>query len=676
VDRAWGVGTYCTHLELAQGQREEKKSGDQWQCSSSEASRQHGRRGGSSTPGDCDRRQFCAWSEVSSPIAFNDQSTDFTAIKIIGGPAYISPLNAGVVIPPLLDLLSPSESSPQAILAALRTLNSIADSLCLEPCTPDLTEDGLPLLLYTEQHLTSLTHLLSQDPSSQLNQQQASLAAALITKTCRKEWQRKILTQVGVLEALATQLSFFIKATGGCRIARNGVISRGGNFDMLPSAFERSGLASILEAVGTIVQNSKYRAIQFLAAPSFTAVLPIAEPDEASGTEKRANIWTSNLFSTPSNYLTSPNPLETLIPQLPILSHQSSAGAAPNYLPPGATGGLGNLSQLSRSFGSAIEVLQSQGYDLNKGDENSLISWLIYLARAESGAIRLMAAWVLAIFYRLGLADRRREAGFAYLLMPILVRMLEKDPKASSTDRSLSDARMLRSSDWLIKEQAPAVLAMLAVESPELQRAAVDAGAIKRLSQLLKESYDPLPPRSSLTLWTPQSSDLDSPEDMSKSSRLGASGLSPIAYHVTRMREEVLKGLAAIASLKDEYRKAIIDNGVVPFVIESLKPSNVISSSGVPEVQGDEASKGRKALEGNPRSVILAACAAARGLSRSVSTLRTSLMDAGLAAPLFVLLKHQDMDIQVAATAVICNLVLEFSPMREVSICFCCPVIY
>lgn len=43
-------------------------------------------------------------------------------------------------------------------------------------------------------------------------------------------------------------------------------------------------------------------------------------------------------------------------------------------------------------------------------------------------------------------------------------------------------------------------------------------------------------------------------------------------------------------------------------------------------------------------------------------------MDAGLAAPLFGLLKHQDIEIQIQATAVVCNLVLDFSPMREVSI--------
>lgn len=500
-----------------------------------------------------------------------------------------------------------------------------------------------------------------------MNQQQVTLAAALITKTCRKEWQRKMLTQVGILEALAIQLSSFMVATGVCSTTRNLTISCSGQPNMSPSALKRPGLAAILEAVGTIVQNSKFRAIQFLAAPAFATVLPRAEPNEASESEKKASTWTSNLLSYPPNSLTPPNPLETLIPQMPISSHRSSAVSTTNFPSSGTTGGLGKLPQLSRNYGRAIEASQNHGYDFTEEDESPLISWLIYLARAESGVTRLMAAWVLALFYRLGLASRRRETGFAYLLMPILVRMLEKDCKAISTDRNQYTARMLRSSDWLIKEQAPAVLAMLAVESPELQRAAVDAGAIKKLSQLLKESYDPLPARPSSTVWTPHPIDLESSEYQSKSSRLGGPGISPMAYHVTRMREEVLKGLAAIASLKDEYRKDIIENGVVPFVIESLKPAGAVSPTGAPDIQGN-GSNDRSNSTGNPHAVILAACAAARGLSRSVSTLRTSLMDAGLAAPLFVLLKHPEVDIQIAATAVICNLVLEFSPMREVKI--------
>ena len=554
------------------------------------------------------------------------------------------------------------------ILAALRTLNSIADSLCLEQCISDAHEDGLPFLLYTEQPLTSLTQLLAQDSSSAVNQQQVTLAAALITRTCRHEWQRKLLTQRGILDALAIQLASFVVWTGIGPTAGNAITPRFEHRDPPSPTLKRPGLASILEAVGTIVLNSKFRATQFLAAPAFAAVLPRAEPDEASEPERKTSTWRSNVLDPPSGSRTPPNHLERLIPQMPVASHRASSAPTTNYPPSGPAGGLGSLPRLSRPSGSAVEGVPSPSLDFPEDDEHPLVSWLIYLARAESGVTRLMAAWVLTLFYRLGLASRRSETGFAYLLMPILVRMLEKDTKTASKTTTQYTARMLRSSEWLIKERAPGVLAMLAVESPELQRAAVDAGAIKKLSQLLKESYDPLPPRSSSNLWSSQPIDPDSSESQPKASRLGAVGMSPLAYHVTRMREEVLKGLAAIASLKDEYRKEIIENGVVPFVIESLRPSNVVGvSSGVPELRR-EASNERKNLPGNPHAVILAACAAARGLSRSVSTLRTSLMDAGLAAPLFVLLQDQEMEIQIAATAVICNLVLEFSPMREVGI--------
>ena len=63
-----------------------------------------------------------------------------------------------------------------------------------------------------------------------------------------------------------------------------------------------------------------------------------------------------------------------------------------------------------------------------------------------------------------------------------------------------------------------------------------------------------------------------------------------------------------------------------------------------------------------------AACQCARVLCRSVSVLRTSVVDSGIGKVLFELTKNPDEDIRVkvAAMAGICNLLNDFSPMREV----------
>ena len=563
------------------------------------------------------------------------------------------PLYAGGIVAPLLDVLSPLES-PSAVLAALRTLNTVVDSLTLE-YTRREAPNGLISCLYTDTHLKSITHLLSQTSSSLIVQQQISLTAALITKTCQDESQRGMLAQSGVLEALASRLASFVIATGCCLTPANA------ESDMPPPATMRSRMAPVLEAVGGIIQNSKIRAIQFLSAPAFVAVFPRAESDAASAYQKKVTAWDTYNSTSSGTRQTPPNLIETLLPQLPSSHQRSSPALASNYPPLGAIGTFGKQLQSTRNLSPALEP-----FEITEDDESPLVAWLIYVVRAEKCMIRLMAAWVLAILYRSGLTSRRRETGFALLLVPLLVRMLDKDLKISSELCDPYNASVFSNPDWAIKEQAPAVLAMLAVDSNELQRAAVDAGAIKKLSQLLKESYDPLPANYSASLWTPDGTSTDAVDTKDDASRLGASGLSPTAFHVIKMREAVLIALAALASLRDEFRKMIIDNGVVPFVIESLKPYSMAPvSHATTKAMADGSSKDQKVV--NPRHVILAACGISRGLSRSVSTLRTDLMDAGLAAPLFALLRHSDIDIQVSATAVICNLVLEFSPMREVS---------
>lgn len=573
----------------------------------------------------------------------------------IGGPAYVAPLNAGSVFPPLCSVLCPTESSPQLVLAALRTLNTVADSVRLSCSGSDSFEDSYLKVLYSDQHLTSLAQILEQPSSALVVQQQISLTAALITKTCRDEVQRKMLALSGVLEALATRLASFVVATHGSANLSDGI---GTTFlGEIAPATTRSRLSPILQAIGTIISNSKARTAQFACAPAFVTAFPRSEAGP--------NPWRSP-FSRPSKRHIPSNSLDILLPLPSSSQYRDGVSHTSNFPPLGAHGTWASKQRISRGFGSALEIMPTDVFSGSEEDETPLIAWLIHVVRAESGVTRLMASWVLTLLYRAGRANRKREPDMALLLVPLLVRMLASDYRLPEDTSPSYDDSLLGRPGWLMMEHPPTVLAMLVVDSVELQRAAVDAGAIKRLSQLLKQSYDPPPSVSCPSMWSPSpptSNRMDTLEAAS-TSRLGTTGLTPGTHHVLQLRESVLSALASMATFKDEYRKAIIDNGVVPFVVHSLKPQTHNFINGHFDANGCVE---QPTSVGNPTAVLLAACGTARALSRSVSTLRTSLVDAGLASPLYTLLKHPDVEVEVAATAVVCNLVLEFSPMREVS---------
>ena len=537
-------------------------------------------------------------------------------------------------------------------MAALRALNTIADSLLLEPFREDNEANGFIEALYTDIHLVSLAQILDQSPLSLIAEQQISLAAALVTKTCHEETHRKTLALSGVLEALSQRLASFVVATSvPIALLRKGNGSAAGG---ISPATARSRLAPILQSIGTVITGSKQRVSQFAHSSAFTDVFVKGENE------------------TPARHLSNSRPVlrhvssntnDQHLPPIWAMSYRDSLAPTPGFP---LLSSLGNRARPSNGFSSALQATPTDRFSSTEEDELPLVTWLVQVVRAEAGVVRLMASWLLVLLYRFGFTHRQRDTEFALLIVPMLVRMLDNDYKLAQDEHPSYDNSVLDRPGWVIKEHTPSVLAMLVSDSLEFQKAAVDAGAIKKLSHLLKQSYDPVPRSSSASMWSPNpaSSGSVAPRDSPSASRLGSGGLSPIARHVVQMRESVLIALAAMATTKDEYRKSIIDNGVVPFVIESLKLNSKTSPAG--EVEPGVPA-GKASVTDNPTKVLLAACGTSRALSRSVSTLRTSLIDAGLATPLYVLLRHETVKVQIAATAVICNLVLEFSPMREVS---------
>ncbi|KAL8779038.1 MAG: hypothetical protein Q9194_001647 [Teloschistes cf. exilis] len=579
-----------------------------------------------------------------------------------GGPAYIPPITASSVIAPLLAILSAANSSPRTVLASLKTLNTIADASAVEPQGLENRGKGLVHALYSDEGLAGLVQLLSQSAISPIVQHQISLAAALVAKTCLDENQRSLLIRKGVLEVLGSKLAAFIVATDPKLCSDRGPHVFPDSLGKRPTACQ-SRLAPILGAIGRIVDTSKSRAITFLSTPALTTVLLRLEAEVPVPHEKRANSWSHHGSASASNRPLPSRPLDCLLPQIPSYPSKVSLSESNCHPPLGAIGTSTRQPYCTRISSQAQDLTHGQSVKSPQDEENPLIPWLIFIARAESGVSRLMAAWIISLFYRSGLVDKQRESSLAMVLVPLLVRVLDKDAKSLAEIQSTYGATPHRPTHSENQEQAPAILAVLTLDSLDLQRAAVDAGAIKKLAQLLKESYDPLPLDSTTSQWNPDPVPELHPQGDDETSRLGDSTISPQAYQVIRVREAALMALTSLASTRDDYRKAIIETGLVPFVIESLKMDSLQSDR--PQGKGPVDNPNQSSRPKNTTGVILAACGAARSLSRSVSTLRTSLMDAGLAAPLFMLLKHQDLKVQIAATAVISNLVLEFSPMRE-----------
>ncbi|KAL4804845.1 armadillo-type protein [Aspergillus unguis] len=566
-----------------------------------------------------------------------------------GGPPFLSPILSSNIVPLLLSILSSSDCSSPFVLPILRFLNSVADRLPLQSQRQWPKDTRLADLLFSPEHIKSFARIVGQDYNIHGRLASIELAAGLIGKLCTEESHKAILAECGVLDALAVKVASFIVAQGFVFPGAENQLENTGALASLPPPAPRGAkLAPILRAITVIIEHSKWRAEHFLSSPGIVTVFPRQIP-EFSPSDIKKGPWGSTYFSgTAVPRHIGGTPLEYLLPAVPLTQNKSSASTT-NFPP------LGQHAHHRRPSRSYLMPFSSFEPPTSEDDENPVIPWLLYLVRAENGMTRLMAARFVTVLCRLGLTKKHRVSMLCYILIPVLLRMMDKEYDAS--DDGVQYGGMIPSTKR-IREEAPGILATLVVDDQELQKHAVEGDAIKRLSQLLKETYNPIHEPVRATWHAEKQESTDAPDSQSPDCRLGSPGYSPLHYHIMRYRENILKALAALIPFKDEYRKAVCENGVVPYIIDSLKPFPK-------DLPADVSGAGNTAADGNPTPTLLAACGAARMLTRSVSVLRTSLIDAGISTPLFDLIKHPDIEVQIAATSVICNLALDFSPMKE-----------
>jgi len=587
----------------------------------------------------------------------------------------VAPLHAVGALPAILSNISPYLNPPSLVVASLKALTLLADAAALvgpaSTCDSQIISDSL----FTPHHIESLQAILTSSSPEPVAQLQISLAAGLISKLCAYEGHRCALAKPnGVLDALASRLASFAVADGQ---VIPGAERQDGVSDSIPEPAPKGArLAPILEAIATIIADSRYRAFMLLTSPCILAVFPTSSTPFTPSVGVKSTWYSTDPHSVPL-YGESLSAMDYLLPAVP--PHRTSRRLRPKdematrerKAVPGTS-----VHENTRfePFGPNLDSQVSE----SDRSESPLIPWLIYLARSRGHLEGLMAIAVLTPLFRADFATKGiREATLGLLIVPTLLQMLRDNLEQNSENDGMTvDAKT--ATNWKILERAPALLARLIIDSENLQQAAFDCKAVSALTRLLQEAY-----KSSVSIRQPMWS-ANPDEGMEEASRpascvLGGRGHLPLLIHRIKVRESVLKAIAATSG-KDDYRKAYVDQDVMPYVVESLarfpgKPLN-IKERAKPDKPFEEPDpmEAQPGYGENARSVIIAACHTIRMFSRSVLILRTALVDYGIVAPIFKFLRHPDIEIQIVATAVVANLVLDASPMREVefysSLCF------
>ncbi|KAK5136460.1 hypothetical protein LTR08_003105 [Meristemomyces frigidus] len=551
-----------------------------------------------------------------------------------GGQAFVAPLLAAGTPKLLLDTIA-NCATPRVSTAALQALKSLSSSWAAMQAGLAGTDHG-SLDLFTQGSSDVLLTVLRRPASMQ----QLRLAAEVIAISTTSESAKSALAHSSILDTLAALLASY--AIASKHVDYNGDISR------LPSPPSEQALPSILMAVCVIVGESTYRAHRFFLSAPIRELFSNAWP--ANGDQR-------HLFGPRYGFATSGG--QPLLPPL----HVPALGTTTYYAGSRSFPALASLQPHERRRTAVADAVPQDG---DTDHTNAVCGWLIVLARSMHGHNRLIALRLLALVNNAIDVDvttgghrsefvqktREREKQIALLAVPLAVVLVQVVSETKPSEAVIGDQQDNR----LVRESACEVLALLIRHCKNLQVAAVDAGAIKHASLVLKRSFDPV--QLAKPMWSSKAAtdQVDAPATQ----RMGGRGLPSEILHAMRCRQGALQCLAALAAKEDIHRKAIVEAGVVNCIIDSLKP---YPTDFADKFAATRSQIGPKA--GNTTGVILAACYMAKTMSRSVSLLRTSLIDAGIAKPTTQLLTHPDVGIQLAATDVCINILSESSPMRD-----------
>ncbi|CAI4217249.1 unnamed protein product [Parascedosporium putredinis] len=549
-----------------------------------------------------------------------------------GGSPFLPPLHATGSISAILATLSPLNNSPHVVYASLRALTILADAAAVAPAGSPCDLQILADSLFIPAHIHSLQSILLAAPHDSLTQSQITLAADLISRLCHDVNHKLALSKAnGILDALATRLAGFIISDGlvipGAEWSDKG--QQGDAADCIPVPAPRlAKIAPILNAIAVVIGDSRYRAFMLLTSPAILAVLPVAQFIPAQAVRAA---WQVAGLSTSGNG-ESLGAMDYLLPPMP---QRGSRRARRKSAEP--------KERKATSITSVHEHIRSESYgqgaDSQSGDGDL----------PESPSSQTMIATII---------------------IPNLLQLMRDhlDKPCNTDARFIVDGATKET--WEILERAPVLLARLIVDHDVLQQASYDCKAIEVLSKLLQESYKPAV-SSQPKMWSPNPEPGMDMDEYSPTCKLGPAGELPLLQHRIRLRESALRAIAASLD-KEDYRRALMELDAVPYVVESLsvypgKPSPVKER---PRRQGEQQSgdaqtTAKPEYGTNPPSVLIGACNVVRMLSRSVSVLRTALVDYEVFVPILKYTKHPVVDVQIAAMAVMVNLVTNVSPMRE-----------